>query len=382
MENAPASGSSTPEPFAYFDRATSSWRMCQASLLEESGESCTTWPRQVTWDRSYAYELRTSALHIFETESLSSLLPTPQTADSTGGRNEKTAAQNGWKRPSGAKAAKSLPTVVSLLPTPSAYESTPTEEYVEEVQANMSDPHERLYLPGRKWHSQRTLSRIVPALLPTPGASDSTGGEGPTREARQEEGQTGGPMLRDIGHLLPTPTVQDSANTAGPSQLERNSEALNVVAAKLLPTPVVTDSFGSRRATAKTEEWESNDGTTLTDALWQVQGRTENTKGGLLPTPTVAAGRKSERAMTSSGAGAGNGKRDGGGMSSPPGLEQVAELTQGIWPRDLPPMSELPPATQEIVRSLWSGESTSPPSEGGNTSSDDPLLDQLTIEVG
>lgn len=59
---------------------------------------------------------------------------------------------------------------------------------------------------------------------------------------------------------------------------------------KLLPTPVVTDSFGSRRSTARTEDWESHPGTTLTDAIWEVQGRETDTRGQLLPTPKAADG--------------------------------------------------------------------------------------------
>lgn len=52
------------------------------------------------------------------------------------------------------------------------------------------------------------------SLLPTPGANDMTGGEGATREARQEHG-TGGPASRDIGHLLPTPRAQNGAPRNG-----------------------------------------------------------------------------------------------------------------------------------------------------------------------
>jgi hypothetical protein len=325
------SGSTTPEPFAYFDPDSCSWKMCQGSLLEDSGESCTTWPRQGTWDRGFVWALPTSGPPIDASESS------------------------------------------SLLPTPSAYESTPTDEYSDEVREHLADTHRRLYLPGRKWHSQRTLSRMAGALLPTPGANDSTGPEGPTRDARREEGDTGGPALRDIAHLLPTPTTQDGANTAGPSQLERNTPPLNAVAptllptpqaadgeggridsqetyeagkrpsgakaartlrstlhhellptpvanpdnpgaggelraaithgpgrrnetgvdsmgrpnegrpSRLLPTPVVTDSFGSRRSTARTSEWQSNEGTTLTDAVWETQERTTDTTGQPLP---------------------------------------------------------------------------------------------------
>jgi hypothetical protein len=94
-----------------------------------------------------------------------------------------------------------LPTV--LLPTPAAYESYPTESYIEEMREAGISPDSRLYLPGRKGHSQRTLSRIVPALL---------------------------------------------------------------------PTPTETDSSNSRRSTARTLEWTSNTGTTLTDAALESSG--------------------------------------------------------------------------------------------------------------
>ena len=60
-----------------------------------------------------------------------------------------------------------------LLPTPSAQESQPTDGYVTEMRAAGVDPDHRLYLPGREWHSQRTLSRVVAALLPTPVVSDA-----------------------------------------------------------------------------------------------------------------------------------------------------------------------------------------------------------------
>jgi hypothetical protein len=45
--NARVFGRSTPESFASFDPATSSWRTSQLSLLEDSGEFSETWPRRV-----------------------------------------------------------------------------------------------------------------------------------------------------------------------------------------------------------------------------------------------------------------------------------------------------------------------------------------------
>lgn len=60
--------------------------------------------------------------------------------------------------------------------------------------------------------------------------------------------------------------------------------------------------------------------------------------------------RKSRRALTASKE---NGRRSGGGQSSPPGLEQVALLVSGVWPEELPPIEELPPATAAMVKELW-----------------------------
>ena len=193
-ETGPDSGSHTRTPYAFFDRASSSWRMSQASLLEDSGESCTTWPRQVTWDLQFVWEQQMSVRPIFEI-------------------------------------ATSF-----LLPTPNADESTPSEEYTEEMRDHL-DPSERLYLPGRKYHVQRTLSRVSAALLPTPGANDSTGGE--EKGSRERRG-AGGPALRDLKSLLPTPTTQDASNNAGPAQKRRNSPPLNTAIVRL-PTPTAQD---------------------------------------------------------------------------------------------------------------------------------------------
>lgn len=204
------SGTACETPFARYVPDTSSsktspdlpprWVGAQGNLLLE--QLSVIWPKQGMWDLGYAYELPKSAP------------PTSESASS------------------------------SLLPTPNAYESTPGPDYVKEVQGNLNDPHKRLYLPGRKWHAQRTLSRIAP-LLPTPGANDSTGPESETRKKRQEKG-TGGPALRDLKHLLPTPTVGDahsSGNRKLPGSNAHAGTSLTdaVVREKLLPTPTVND---------------------------------------------------------------------------------------------------------------------------------------------
>jgi hypothetical protein len=67
------------------------------------------------------------------------------------------------------------------------------------------------------------------------------------------------------------------------------------------------------------------------------------------PTPDASTNRKSRKAMTASTA---NGRRSGGGNSSPPGLEQMAELALGEMPEELRGIP-LPPATQKILRTTF-----------------------------
>ena len=335
--------------------------MCQGSLLEDSGESCTTWPRQGTWDRGYVWELPTSAHLTDEIESS------------------------------------------SLLPTPNAYESTPTDEYTSEVREHLDDPHRRLYLPGRKWHAQRTLSRIAGALLPTPGANDSTGPEGPTRQARQEEGDTGGPALRDIAHLLPTPTGQDAANTAGPSQHERNSLPLNTVVTELLPTPNTSDQFG-RTPVESLASGQRPSGQPVQAGLRDIEA--------LLPTPSASdgtGGRVSSKETFE------RGKRPSGAKAE---VTLQTAVTHKLLPTpqaadgqrtsekhmgDNPTLvgALLPTPTSQDARqnalneaeaqrnpaTMWatmgrvqSGDHTSPRFGGGRQSSPDQHPDQLTLE--
>jgi hypothetical protein len=336
----PASGSSSPEPFAYFDPDSCSWRMCQASLLEASGESCTTWPRQGTWDLGFVWALPTSGHPTDEIESS------------------------------------------SLLPTPSAYESTPTEAYVDEVREHLDDPHTRLYLPGRKWHSQRTLSRIAGALLPTPGANDSTGPEGETRDARREAGVTGGPALRDIAHLLPTPTGRDHKDGAPNENVETNA-LLGRAVWDLLPTPSASDGTGGRVMSKETFE----KGTRPSGAKAELTLRSA-IEHKMLPTPVAnpdnpGAGGELRAAL-----------EHGPGRRNETGVDSWGRPNRGR-------ASLLPTPTSQDARqnalneteaarnpnTMWatmgrvqSGAHTSQPSPDGSRFSDDPLPGQLTLE--
>ena len=110
-----------------------------------------------------------------------------------------------------------------LLPTPSADESTPADEYIKEMKEADIRPDERLYLPGRKWHSQRTLSRIAPSLLPTPTARDSTNAANRTAKRQPGSNHKDGVTLIDAMRLvhtgLPFTDGNESPVSAHPDQL-------------------------------------------------------------------------------------------------------------------------------------------------------------------
>jgi len=66
---------SLPDPFAYFDPATSSWRTSQLSFLSDSDSFSPTWPSSGMTRGGHAYELPTLEPATVATDS--SLLPTP-----------------------------------------------------------------------------------------------------------------------------------------------------------------------------------------------------------------------------------------------------------------------------------------------------------------
>lgn len=173
----------------------------------------------------------------------------------------------------------------SLLPTPSSEESTPTDEYVSEMVAAGIQPHERLYLPNRKWHAQRTLSSVAPALLQTPSAADALGGHLSRGGDRKDELLLKG----QVKELLPTPTTEP---------MTANGHARNLgKEAKLLPTPMHRDDRGTTRR---------------------------------LPTPRAHAIRSSRKAMVENQ------------QWSAPSLEQAVELASGTLPREFKTWEEVP----------------------------------------
>jgi hypothetical protein len=127
--------------------------------------------------------------------------------------------------------------------------------------------------------SARRTAERGGSLLPTPRATD--GSHGPDYAIADRPNSGGDSLVTAAAKLLPTPQARDgqrwgttSAETAA-DRMDSGRRNLDDAVA-LLPTPTKTDGHGSRRETARTDEWDSHHGTTLTDAIT------------LLPTPTAS----------------------------------------------------------------------------------------------
>ncbi len=178
------SGPSSSESFAIYDPDTSSWKTCQVSLLPEWETFSETWPRSGMTRSGRAFPLPRLVPHISAGDS-------------------------------------------SLWPTPQAQEMEPTESYIQEMLEAGVDGS-RLYLPGRKWHSRRTLARVVHVPWPTPTRADGEGGPG-------SSGRDGGDNLRTAvtkaelapdGAVMPYPTPTASrTDTASMAQARYNADS-------------------------------------------------------------------------------------------------------------------------------------------------------------
>jgi hypothetical protein len=239
------------------------WVAPQLNLLSDLGYTSFSegWPRSAIQRHGVVYELPTWARLTDETDgSASPGSPTTATREAP----------------------------MMLLPSPSASESTPTDEYVAELREHLDpdDPHHRLWLPGRRWMAQRTLSRTAAALLPTPSASDSTGAEGETRRLRQLTGKTGGGSLRDLPRILEAPADADRGRREQHDEGERRVPLPRPrdTPHRLIPTtPTESDADSS---SGRDPAW--GHGLTLTDFA---RGAREDTRR-LLPTPTAEDGER------------------------------------------------------------------------------------------
>lgn len=199
MARSRASGETSPKPFAYFDRGSSSWRTSPPSPDEDSTEYSGTWPRSGTTRDGCAFELPKLEQPTIATDgsALPSLLPTPLARD--------------WKAGTGnrhGKMSRPLSEVALLLPAeplPMAMLPTPRASDGPKGAPNQRDSS------GRYTH----LPAAVVHLLPTPIAGDSKN-TGNLKQDGTPYGNRPRPTLTDaVRHLLPTPTASDGKGGAG-----------------------------------------------------------------------------------------------------------------------------------------------------------------------
>lgn len=83
-----------------------------------------------------------------------------------------------------------------------------------------------------------------------------------------------------VGEFSSWPTPLASEAKRGQKEKRTRKEGMTLgEAVRKWPTPVTTDAKGARRATARAEDWESNDGVTLTDAVRMFPTPTATTYG-------------------------------------------------------------------------------------------------------
>jgi len=141
-----------------------------------------------------------------------------------------------------------------LLPTPAAQESQPTPEFIKVMKENQGNTHERLYLPGRKHHAQRTLSRAV-HIWPTPSA----GHRGAERKFTgvRPSGAKQALTLQTAVKMWPTP----KSSPSGPDFARMNREGsggddlATAVARQRWPTPRASEWKGTGPLGSKSHEY-------------------------------------------------------------------------------------------------------------------------------
>lgn len=189
----PGSGLSTPEPFAFFDRESLSWRTSQASLLPDSESSWPTWPKRGMTVAGQAYEAQISQ-PLTDASGSSSLLPTP-TANQYEQDNEVLLARREREKAKGRNGngfGLTTANALALLPTPT------TEPMTGNGHArNLGKEVKLLPTPTSRDHKGRNQrddeTCLTGALLPTPRA-------------------TRGGSATETVRLLPTPVTKNNDN--------------------------------------------------------------------------------------------------------------------------------------------------------------------------
>ena len=201
MESDQECGRTWRESFARWDRATSSWRTPQCSLLEGLDVFSETWPQWGTMRAGECSEQSMPVLRTSETES--GFWPTPRTTGLDGGSNSRKAAKarGMWPTPQardykGAPGAgcmargghqSSLPVAIKMWPTPSAQKTTASGELTN---------------------------------------ADGTSWDGESKPHSKKTGRPVQTALMDKVKMYPTPTCHMAKECDAPSEANRNEPSL------------------------------------------------------------------------------------------------------------------------------------------------------------
>ena len=222
---APACGERWRGSLAKYDRASSSWKTPQCSLLAGLDAFSETWPRWGMMRNGECSGLATPVRRISENESGS--WPTPNKMDMRA--EASMCSPEIWQERQEAKARQGIrlqfPLRVAVMMWPAkpakgqAYprETWPTPRKCSAMAARMT--------PEAAWADRFPNLETVLArrMWPTPTKSDGLSGPGKAASCQ------GGMNLRTAVQRFPTPTVNDSKNNNPPSQALRNTPPLNVV---------------------------------------------------------------------------------------------------------------------------------------------------------
>lgn len=250
------SGPTLPEPLAFYDPDSSSWRMSAGTFPWEPPPSLETLPASGMTLDGVLYELPMSVPATAVPGSSS--LPTPTTRPSTGngharnlGKEIKTLptprSQNGegrnstvWIRP--ADQPQNLENALAhvvLLPSPTAnqYEMDDVDAYLAR--------RERCKETAQNGNGFGLVLAMAVKMLPTPSAADGLGGHERRGGDRGEELLLAG-LAKDVTRLLPTPNTKDGMGARSDEALARAMTKggcfnLKDVMPRMLPTPTTRD---------------------------------------------------------------------------------------------------------------------------------------------
>ena len=217
---AAACGSNSSGSFAVYDPNTSSWRMSQRSLFEDSTSFSGAWPGSGTMRNGRCS--RRPRLALRTSESGGSALqgwPTPNTGDHKGPGNPPGRERDGKPRTAG---DDDLPSRVELWPTPTVLDSTNTAN----ATANRSE--------GSQHHAGVTLVDAT-KMWPTPDANvfqdghNCTSEEWETRRQKLKEtagnGNGCGTPLAMASQLWMTPNVPNGRTMSAEDVLAKGQTA-------------------------------------------------------------------------------------------------------------------------------------------------------------